>query len=93
MTTHIEGQKFDYLSIRHGRSGGVDIVGWGEYEASSVLAGQTMKVWLDNVPDEAAARAWITEKVGALTAAQVCFSHRLTEPRVCVSHLSDQPDY
>lgn len=90
----------DYLTLRDGRYGGIDIVGWGEYEESSVLAGQPRKIFLDNVPDEPAARAWIvgyaketlalTEEDAARYAGDVHFSSVWTEPRVNLNHLPDE---
>jgi hypothetical protein len=51
--------EFDYWTLRHGAGplGGVDVLGWGTYPEDSVLAGQARKVWLDNFPTEAEARA------------------------------------
>jgi len=94
MSIIIAGQKYNYLTLRFGRGpmAGIDILGWGTYPRGSVLAGQSMKCFLDNVPDEAAARAWITDKVGALTARQVMFSNGFTEPQVSLSHLPGEND-
>ena len=80
----IDGEEFQYLTLRIGRRGGVDVLGWGVYEDGSVLAGQAKKVFLDNFPTEEEART-------AYPAA-THFSHRLLEPRVSLSHLPGEDD-
>ena len=84
MSVTINGREFDYLTLRHGHQGSIDVLGWSTYPESSVLAGQLMKVFLDNVPDEAAARAQYPQALG--------LSHRWTEPQVSVSHLPGEDD-
>lgn len=84
MTTTINGRAFDYLTLRHGQQGSIDVLGWSTYPESSVLAGQPMKVFLDNVPDEAAARAQYPQALG--------FSNKWTEPQVSVAHLPGPDD-
>lgn len=76
--------QFDYLTLRVGRYGGVDVVGWGTYPDTSVLAGQPMKCFIDNFATEEQARA-------AYPQAQA-FSHPMTEPRVSLAHLPDAND-
>jgi len=39
---------FNYMKIEVGREGGVDVYGYGTYPRSSVLAGQTRRVFLDS---------------------------------------------
>lgn len=86
MTININGREFDYLTLRRakGLQGGIDILGWGTYPDSSVLAGQPMKVFLDNVPDEATARQRYPDAKG--------FSHHLLDPQVSVAHLPGPDD-
>ena len=91
MTININGRPFDYLTLRHGRYGGIDVVGWGEYPDHSVLAGQAMKVFLTNEPDEPAARTWILREGGKKALAAVTgFSSVWTDPPLVLSHLPDE---
>ncbi len=80
------GRKFDRLTLRHGRGpyGGIDVLGWGTYPKHSVLAGQPMKVFLDNFPTEAEARAKYPQAGG--------FSSVWTEPQVSLNHLPSEND-
>lgn len=48
---------FDYLTLRHGRYGGIHVLGWGTYPEWSAQAGQPMTVFLDKFPTEEEARA------------------------------------
>lgn len=75
--------KFDYYTLRHSRHG-VDVLGWGTYPESSVLAGQSMKVFLDTFDTEAEARAAYPQ-AGE-------FSSRWTEPQVSLAHLPGEDD-
>lgn len=86
MTITVNGREFHYLTLRHGRGpfAGVDVLGWGTYPDSSVLAGQPMKVFLDNLPTEAEARAKYPQADG--------FSNAFTEPQVSLSHLPGEGD-
>lgn len=74
--------RFDYYTLRVGKWGGVDVLGWGTYAEGSVLAGQPKKVFLGNFDDEASARA-------AYPKAEQ-FSNAWTGPRVSLSHLPDE---
>lgn len=77
-------QKFDYYTLRHSKwFGGVDVLGWGTYPDSSVLAGQPMKVFLGSFDTEQAALAEYPK-------AQ--WSHTLSEPQVNLSHLPGEND-
>lgn len=76
--------KFDYKTLRAGRRGGVDVLGWGTYPAHSVLAGQPSKTFIDNYPDEAAARAAHPDAQG--------FSSSWVEPQVSLAHLPGEND-
>lgn len=84
MTTTINGRQFDYLTLRRGAQDTIDVLGWSTYPDSSVLAGQPMKVFLDNVADEATAREKYPDAKG--------FTHRMTEPQVSVAHLPGEDD-
>ena len=67
----------DYYTLRHGKWGGVDVIGWGEYPDDSVLAGQTRKTFLDNFEsEEAALKEFPT----------ATWSNSWTEPRICLNH-------
>lgn len=77
-------EEFDYLTLRRSKDGAVDVLGWGTYPESSVLAGQSMKVFLDSFPDEAAARA-AHPQAGE-------FSSAFTEPRNTFGHLPGPDD-
>lgn len=76
--------KYHYLTLRHGRYGGIDVVGWGTYPRNSVLAGQPMKVFLDNFPNEDEARAAYPSAEG--------FTNRWTEPTNTFNHLPGEND-
>lgn len=76
--------EFDYYTLRHGRRGGIDVLGWGIYPESSVLAGQRMKVFLDNFETEELARKEYPQAKG--------FSSAWTEPQVSLSHLPGEDD-
>jgi len=80
----MKDQTYDYYTLRHGKWGGIDVLGWGTYPDSSVLAGQAMKVWLDNFPTEEAARAAYPQAEN--------FSSKWTEPQVSLSHLPGEDD-
>lgn len=77
-------QQYDYYTLRHSRYGGIDVLGWGTYPDSSVLAGQPMKVFLDNFPTEEEARAKFPQAER--------FSSAWTEPQVSLSHLPGPND-
>lgn len=49
--------KYDYYNLRRNNDGSVDVLGFGTYEESSVLAGQTKKVFIDSfdTPEDAQA--------------------------------------
>lgn len=76
---------YDYYTLRHGRYGGIDVLGWGTYPDSSVLAGQAMKVFLDNFETEEEARKAYPQAEN--------FSSHWTEPQVSLNHLPDDGDY
>lgn len=75
---------YDYYTLRVGKWGGVDVLGWGTYPESSVLAGQPMKVFLDNFPTEEEARSAYPQAEN--------FSSTWTEPQVSLAHLPGEND-
>jgi hypothetical protein len=77
-------REFDYFTLRRGQWGGIDVLGWGTYPDSSVLAGQPMKVFLDNFETEELARKEFPQAQG--------FSSAWTEPQVSLSHLPGEDD-
>lgn len=77
--------QFHYLKLRHGRYGGVDVLGFGTYPKNSVLAGQTSKTFIDNFNTEAEARA-------AYPTVDGDFTHPLLGPRVSLNHLPGPDD-
>lgn len=81
-----DGRSFDYLTLRHGRGpfGGIDVLGWGTYPGSSVLAGQTMKVFLNHFDTQEQAQAAYPQAEG--------FTNAWTEPQVSLSHLPGPDD-
>ena len=85
-----QASRFERYTLRKGRHGfgdaepGVDVLGWGTYPASSVLAGQPMKVFLGNFPNEVAAR----EAYPLATQ----WSHPLLDPQVSLDHLPGPDD-
>lgn len=74
--------QYDYLTLRHSKYGGIDVLGWGTYPENSVLAGQAMKVFLDSFETEELARAAYPTAEG--------FSNQWTEPQVSLNHLPDE---
>lgn len=75
-----------WKALRVGRYGGVDVVGFREAPAGSVLAGQTLTCFIDNFATEAEARCAYPETVAEWTS-------KWTAPRVSVAHLPDDGDY
>jgi len=77
-------REYMWKAMRPGTWGGIDVVGFYEAPPSSVLAGQTLKQFLGNYPEEAAAREAHPEVTG--------WTHPLAEPQVSVSHLPGEDD-
>lgn len=75
-------EKYDYYTLRRNPDGSVDVLGWGTYPESSVLAGQPSKTFIDSFPDEDAARKAFPQAQG--------FSNKWTEPQVSLNHLPDE---
>lgn len=77
-------REYDYYTIRKSKYGdGFDVHGFGTYPDSSVLAGQSMKVFLDSFPTaEEALAAYPTAEMG----------HAMLDPVVILSHLPSEDD-
>lgn len=84
MSIIVGRRTFDRLTLRHGRYGGIDVVGWSTHGKGSVLEGQPMKCFLDNFKTEEEARAAHPE-------AQE-FSNVWAEPKVSLNHLPGEND-
>lgn len=87
--THYErdGRKvrFDYYEKRgNEHDEHVDVIGWGTYGRSSVLAGQASKHFLDSFDTEAEAEA----VYGAMG-----WNNKWTEPSVSLNHLPGEDDF
>ena len=83
--------EYDYYEKRRRPDGSVDILGWGVYGSSSVLAGQAMKSFLDTYETEELADAALTE-IG-IYPKDVHWNHPMMEPQVSYNHLTDEEDY
>jgi len=79
-------QEYLWKAVRFSKYGGVDVVGFKEAPAHSVLAGQTLTCFIDNYEDEASARAAHPDCTEG-------FTSKWTAPQVSVNHLSDEGDY
>ena len=77
--------KHEYCTMRRTEDGSVDVIGWGTYPESSVLAGQASKTYLDNFPTEEEARAMYPAITG--------FSSKWTEPVNTFNHLPGEEDF
>lgn len=76
--------EFDYYTISADkRHEAFNVYGWGEYEESSVLAGQTRKQFIDSFDTLAQAQAAYP---------QASLSSAWIEPRVSLSHLPGEDD-
>jgi hypothetical protein len=76
--------KFHSVKLRHGRYGGIDVIGHGTYPRHSVLAGQTSTVFIENYPTEREAKEAHPEADG--------YESKWTAPQVSLSHLPDEDD-
>lgn len=76
--------QYQWKSLRQGKYGGIDVVGFREAEKNSVLAGQTLTCFIDNFPTEEAARASFPEVTG--------FVNKFTVPQVSLAHLPGEDD-
>lgn len=73
-------RKWDYYTFNVARPPleGVNVYGWSTYPSYSVLAGQPMKAFLKNYPDEASAQKDYPDAK---------FSNEFSEPQVNLSYL------
>ena len=77
--------KFLWKSLRANRYGeGVDVVGFANAPRGSVLAGQTLRHFIDTYPDEAAARRAHPDVTG--------YTHPMLEPQPSFNHLPGEDD-
>jgi len=77
--------KFDYYEKRGDKySDKVDVIGWGTYGRSSVLAGQSSKHYLDSFETEAEAEAVYGE---------MNWNSPYLEPSVSLNHLPGENDF
>ncbi len=84
-------REFDYFEKRANPDGSVDILGWGRFGSSSVLAGQAMKSFLDCFSSEAEADAALHE--AGIQSENVNWNSPWLEPQISVNHLPDDSDY
>ena len=76
-------KEFLYKKLRPCKYDGYDVIGFF-VQPSGVLAGQTLKQYIDTYPDEASAKAAHPEIIG--------YSHPLIDPVVSFSHLPGEND-
>ena len=74
---------FLYKKLRAGGGGTVDVVGFAEQKGGT-LDGQVLKHFIDNYPDETAARAAHPDAEG--------WSSKYTDPAVSFNHLPGEDD-
>ncbi len=76
----------EYLwkSLRHGRYGGIDVVGFREMPRHSVIAGQIVTCFIDNFDTESEARSAHPDARD--------FTSQFTAPQVSLNHLPDEND-
>ena len=82
---------FDYYTKHREADGSVTLKGWGRYGRSSVLAGQSMKQFIDSFPSEAELNAALVE--AGIFPAEVEWSSKWVEPQNTFDHLSDGSDW
>ena len=73
-----------WKALRHGKHGGIDVVGFKEMPESSVLAGQIVTCFIDSFETEELARREYPEAEG--------FTSEWAGPQVTVSHLPGEDD-
>jgi hypothetical protein len=76
--------KIEYRKLRRSQYGGVDVVGYYTAPQSSVLAGQTCRIFLDSFDTEEAALAAYPDAEG--------YSSKFTDPVVSLNHLPSEDD-
>jgi hypothetical protein len=73
--------KYQHYTLRQGRYGGIDVLGWDQFPSGSILAGQPRKTFLSNFETAEEAQAQYP---------QAKWSHALLEPQVNLNHLPDE---
>ena len=78
--------KSEYLwkALRHGKHGGIDVVGFKEMPASSVLAGQIVTCFIDSYETAELAMKDYPDVEG--------FTNEFLQPPVSVAHLPGEDD-
>ena len=77
-------KEYMWKSLRVGKYGGVDVVGFKRMPRGSVLAGQTVTCFIDNYEDEEAAHKAYPDAEG--------YVNKFTAPRVSLAHLPGEND-
>ena len=81
---------FEYYT-KHAEGDGVVLKGWGQYGRSSVLAGQSMKQFIESYVDEEALNEDLI--AAGIDPADVTWSSKWIEPQNTFDHLPDEPDW
>jgi hypothetical protein len=76
--------KYERYTLRRQDDDTVDVLGWGTYPGGSVLAGQPMKVFLENFDTVEEAQKFYPQATQ--------WSNRFTDPQVNLSHLPGEDD-
>ena len=84
-------KSFEYYTKHRENNGDVTLKGWGEYGPSSVLAGQSMKQFIDSFKSEEECDAALVE--AGIDPAGVNWSNKWMEPQNTFNHLPDGPDW
>lgn len=82
---------FEYYTKHRESNGDVTLKGWGQYGRSSVLAGQSMKQFIDSFKSEEELNAALKE--AGIFPAEVEWSSSWIEPQNSFNHLPDEPDW
>ena len=80
----IDGEAYEYLTLRRNHSGGVDVMGWARAPDDSVLAGQMVKHFLDAFETEEEARVAYPQAEN--------FSSAWSDPQASLRHLPGEDD-
>lgn len=78
-------EQYQWLALRSGRYGGVDVIGFKQAGPFSVLAGQTLTCFVDNFPTE-------EEAVAVYPETDEKWTSPMTAPQVSVAHLPGEVD-
>jgi len=74
--------KYQRYTLRQGRYGGIDVLGWDQFPTNSILAGQPRKTFLDNFET--------TEQAQAKYPQAEQFGNKWTDLQVSLNHLPDE---